>query len=642
MLVYDGKLEPGWQDWGWGKHDLSQGAARIDLSQHGGWILRNAELAGPFEALVFQMRAPGSFGTFLRVRMALKKDKESFPAVEISPGRLVPLADGWVQVAIPWSTLNPKGAPVDRVILHAQEAVNPEMVEFDKIAFTRFDAKAALAKAPVERLVIDCKAKGHRISPYIYGAAGSGDFGSTIVRWGGNRTTRYNWRAKALNVGKDWFFENTEGGDSLEWIAGNRENKLQGALTVPTIGWVAKDTSSYGFPVSVLGPQQRTDRHRKDAGNGVRPDGTQIVPGPPTQTSVPAPPSMIREWIEAIRADEQKHGSRGVHMYFLDNEPMLWKVTHRDVHPDPVGYDELLDRTIRYGTVLREADPNGLIAGPTLWGWTAYFYSAQDTAKGVNERPDRRAHGDMPLLPWYLKKLREHEQTTGKRVLDVLDVHYYPQAQRVYSKAADPKTAALRLRSTRSLWDPDYTDESWIKEPVRLIPRLKEWVAEYYPGLKVSLGEYNFGAEEDISGALAQAEALGRFGTEAIDYAFYWVVPPEESPVFWAFRAFRNFDGKGARFLDWSLPTSMRPQLSLFASTDATRKRVVAIAINLDPNLAVKTKIELSGCAPLASRQRFGYNRATPAIEDQGVRTGGDLEETFPPYSITIMDLTLR
>ena len=33
----------------------------------------------------------------------------------------------------------------------------------------------------------------------------------------------------------------------------------QPVLTVPTIGWVAKDTTSYGFPVSAMGPQQATE-----------------------------------------------------------------------------------------------------------------------------------------------------------------------------------------------------------------------------------------------------------------------------------------------------------------------------------------------------------------------------------------------
>jgi hypothetical protein len=329
-------------------------------------------------------------------------------------------------------------------------------------------------------------------------------------------------------------------------------------------------------------------------------------------------------------------------MYILDNEPSLWNTNHRDVHPDPLTYDELLDRTIRYGTAIRKADPQAHIAGPAEWGWTNYFYSAQDASLGLNLKPDRRAHGDVPLLPWYLKQLREHERKTGTRVLDVLDVHYYPQANGVYGKASDAATSALRLRSTRSLWDPSYKDESWIADNVRLIPRLKEWVAQNYPGLAVSLGEYNFGGEDHISGALALAEALGRFGTEGLDYAFYWYAPPKSSPAAWAFRAYRDFDGKGAQFLGRSLGTRMTSTVSLFASRDESGKHLVLIALNLDPSTAAKAKISLDGCAPIAKRRKYDYFAGAQSLADEGEQVGGALEETLAPYSINVFDITLK
>ena len=53
--------------------------------------------------------------------------------------------------------------------------------------------------------------------------------------------------------------------------------------------------------------------------------------------------------------------------YILDNEPTLWSATHRDVHPEPTGYDELLERTIAYASAVRRADPNAKIAGPAEW-----------------------------------------------------------------------------------------------------------------------------------------------------------------------------------------------------------------------------------------------------------------------------------
>src|SRR5436190_370453 len=92
-----------------------------------------------------------------------------------------------------------------------------------------------------------------------------------------------------------------------------------------------------------------------------------------------------------------------------------------------------------------------------------------------------RSNLSMPR-PLWLDQVRKHDEQAGQRTLDVLDVHYYPQASGVFSAADDPQTRGLRLRSTRALWDPTYTDESWIGEPVRLIPRLREWVDRYYPG----------------------------------------------------------------------------------------------------------------------------------------------------------------
>src|SRR4051812_14906451 len=141
--------------------------------------------------------------------------------------------------------------------------------------------------------------------------------------------------------------------------------------------------------------------------------GTPIKPNAPTVTSVEASPEFIKRWVQAIVANDQKTKSRSVEQYILDNEPSLWSGNHRDVHPEALSYDELLDRSIRYGSAIRAADPGALIAGPAEWGWTAYFYSPKDMASGVILRPDRRAHGDVPLLPWYLSQLREHDQATG-------------------------------------------------------------------------------------------------------------------------------------------------------------------------------------------------------------------------------------
>jgi hypothetical protein len=427
-------------------------------------------------------------------------------------------------------------------------------------------------------------------------------------------------------------------------LSDNRAHGLQTALTVPTIGWVAKDAISYSYPVSVYGKQQATAPENQDAGNGLTPGGREIAPGPPERTSIPAPPEFIGQWVRTIREHDRSRG-RSVHMYILDNEPMLWNSTHRDVHPEPVSYDELLDRTVRYASAVRQADPGAVIAGPALWGWPAYFYSAVDARWGFKIAPDRRLHGNVPLLAWWLRKLREHEQRTGVRLVDVVDVHFYPNAEGVGgddAAATDKVTAAKRIRSTRGLWDPTYKDESWVNDTVMLVPRLRKWIDENNPGLGISIGEWNFGAEGHQSGGLAVAEALGRFGVLGLTSAFYWVCPRENSPAFWAFRAYRNFDGAGGRFLDRSVRTEGSHDLSsLFVSRDEGGRHLVAVLLNHDPERALEATIDLGTCGTIVAQRALAYGGGetgfAPVAPPRVV--GGTLVHRASPYSMTVLDL---
>jgi hypothetical protein len=495
--------------------------------------------------------------------------------------------------------------------------------------------------------VVDCSAQATPISSLIYGIGGHAEpwaLGVTARRHGGNPTSRYNWELDTHNAGNDWFFRNgggaAPGNAFVPWLNENLSHGVKSVLTLPMLDWVAKDASSYSFPVSVFGPQKATAPELPDAGNGLTKAGKPIPPGPPTVTSVRSTPEQIERWVRRIRENDKTQG-RTVEAYILDNEPMLWNSTHRDVHPEPTTYDELLEKTIAYGSVIRRADPEGKIAGPAEWGWLAYHYSAKDTAAGVFLRPDRRQHGDVPLIPWYLRKLRQYEKRTGTKILDILDVHFYPMADGVYAGATDPATAAKRIRSTRSLWDPTYKDESWIGERMRVVPLLKEWIAENYPGLGLSIGEWNFGAGNHMSGGLATAEALGRFGLLGVTSAFIWGGPDDKTPNFWAFRAYRNFDEEGGRFQDWSIPVKSDGTLtSLFASRDDKREKLVAVLLNLAPVSPLSTEVTLRGCGAVSASRAFTYSGGEAGFSKLSLESTKDgLTAVVAPYSINVLDL---
>lgn len=666
--VFDGGIKGKWQDWGWAPRDVEVGKpARLNFANNAGWILAHRGLTGHFSTLTFRVLAPAKFGDFLEVRVSSDSD-DTFPRVQVAAEHRHAADGGWTEVRIPMAKLNPPGQPFDRVVLRASRGVDSSWVEVDKIALLgAADGSTAVGTVslnyPTHRvsMQIDCTKTTRSINPLIYGIAFSPrknvtdkfqwQVGATARRWGGNPASRYNWKlGNAWNTALDWYFMNVNytNINNYSWemfLDENRTHNVGTALTVPTMGWVAKDTKSYSYPVSIYGPQRARFGQNQDIGNGITPTGAKIAECDPTRTSQPAAPEFVGDWVKAIRAYDETHRGRSVNMYYLDNEPALWNSTHRDVHPQPLTYDELLRRTIDYARQIRRNDPQAVIAGPAEWGWPAYFFSAADAAAGFSKKPDRKAHGDTPLLAWYLQQLKSHEDRTGERLLNVLDVHYYPQSDGIYGghERTDAATAERRIRATRSLWDPTYKDESWINDTIRLLPRLRALVAENYPGLEIGIGEYNFGGEKHMSGGLALAEVLGRFGQEGVGSAFYWTYPSENSCAYNAFRAYRNYDGQGAHFLSRSIPTTGDKQTSLFASQDESGTSMVAIVLNMDPREGADTSIELAGCGDVTSGRMFQYTGGSEGIRpvtDKLTTEGrATVHQKLPPYSISIIDM---
>ncbi|MGA7992975.1 MAG: glycoside hydrolase family 44 protein, partial [Thermoanaerobaculia bacterium] len=432
-------------------------------------------------------------------------------------------------------------------------------------------ARPARGAAPVA-VTVDPNADRHPVSPLIYGmnygtAAQMSRLRVPVRRWGGNATTRYNWETDTNNSASDWFFTNYAGsanpaslpnGSAADvFVDEIRAAGGEALVTVPLIGWTPLDrTRRWGFSVAKYGAQQQTECSatgnaswcNPDAGNGVKTNGQNVTGNDAADTSKTIDATFVTRWMAHLALRVGNAAAGGVRLWALDNEPMLWNSTHRDVHPAGVTYDELWAKTAAVGAAIKAQDAGAKILGPAVWGWCAYFYSAAD---GCSAGGDRAAHGGEDFLPWYLDQARAWETAHGTRLLDTLDVHYYPQASGVaLTNDESVATSALRLRTLKSLYDPAYLDESWIGQAVGqavyLIPRMKAWITAHYPDTKLAISEYNWGSDDGISGALAQAEALAIFAREGVDLATRWVAPAENSRTEDAFLLYRNYDGAGA------------------------------------------------------------------------------------------------
>jgi hypothetical protein len=666
-MIYDDALGNSWGDWSWdpitrnlnNTSPVHGGSHSIAVTFTGGWGglqfgHQPALDLSAYDTLRFWIHGGGNGGQ--QVSVNLGSDNKA----------ITPQANQWQQIDIPLSQL---GSPTSAGVVAFWNATNNTQSIFylDDLQFVNAGLPTPTPVPPGvgPALSVNAQADQHPISPYIYGMNFAdedlaAELRLPVRRWGGNSTSRYNWQLNIQNTGSDWYFENIPddnagalpGGSSTnQFVDQDRRTNTKTILTMPLIGWTPKrrlEGHPYdcGFKVSTYGAQQSVDPWDTDCGNGVNAGGSNITGNNPTDTSTAITTTFVISWINHLKSRYDTAANGGVLFYNLDNEPMLWNSTHRDVHPNPTTYDEMRDKTYAYAAAIKQADPSAKTLGPVLWGWCAYFFSALDNCSSSGA--DYTSHGHVAFAAWYLQQMRAYEQAHGVRLVDYLDLHGYPAANGVsLSPAGNAATQALRLRSTRSLWDPTYVDESWIADMgweggiVKLIPRMKDWVTANYSGTKLAITEYNWGAPENINGAVAQADVLGIFGREGLDLATIWGPPTTTQPMAYAFRMYLNYDGAQHTFGDVSVrATSVdQGQVAIYAAKRSSDNALTFIVINKSLTQTLTSSIALSSTDPITRAAVYRYSAANlNAITreaDQAIGPSG-FSAAFPAQSITL------
>jgi len=436
------------------------------------------------------------------------------------------------------------------------------------------------------------------ISPYIYGTNQllTEEENWTAMRQGGNRLTGYNWENNASNAGTDWI---NSSDNFLTWIAGIQNENEPGIvtttfrdksielnayslITLQLAGYVARDKSG------TVTEQQTAPSSRWR--NVKFEKGSQFSLQPDTSDTF----VYIDEYVNfLVDRFGMANTSTGIKGYALDNEPGLWVSTHPRIHPVKVRCLESVQKAINVSTAVKNVDPYLEIFGPVLYGFNAYY--------SFQEAPDwdsvKAGTNYQWFIDYYLDQMRLAEITSGKRLLDVLDIHWYPEARgdnRITETNANTNADKLaRVQAPRSLWDNSYTENSWIGQwfgaYLPLIPRLKESIDEYYPGTKLAFTEFSYGGENDITGAIAMADVLGIFGKYDVYLGTYWQLDSPSNYISAAYKIYRNYDGNNSTFGDNSVPsvTSDSVSTSVYGSLNETGNEIHLVAINKKLNESV-------------------------------------------------------
>jgi len=517
-------------------------------------------------------------------------------------------------------------------------------------------------------ITVDAQLNRHPISPLIYGtcfasATQLSDLNCPLNRSGGNAETRYNWATNAHNRGRDWYFESiadspaTPGAAADDFVSLSKTGGAEPAVTIPIIGWMPKLAASRGklasYSTNKYGPQTDTDwQWMPSAGNGISvTNNTPITWNDPNDANFLTNSTFQQGYVRHLTNRWGLSTNGGVRHYIMDNEHSIWHSTHRDVHPNGAGRAEIRDKFFDYAGMVKAIDPNALVWGPEEFGWSGYFNSGADLQWGEQHNwtvpsPDRTTNGNMDYVCWLLKEFHQRDTNTNQRLLDYFTLHRYTEDDNVGGSDVSTATQLKRNRWTRSFWDTNYVDESWIgsqtENKVMLIPRMKNWVATYYPGTKIGITEYNWGAESHINGATTQADILGIYGREGLDLATRWTTPPSSSPTYKAMKMFRNYDGNKSCFGDISVGAAgpNPDNVSPYAAVRSADGALTLMVINKQLTAAAAATVNLANFIPAGIGQAWQLTAANSITRLSDISfSGATFTSTVPAQSITLFVL---
>ncbi len=466
------------------------------------------------------------------------------------------------------------------------------------------------------------------ISPYIYGINDAGyldDVTATAVRQGGNRFSGYNWENNYSNAGADWQHSSdtylTTGYDttlaqtpgacpihlSQDAAANNVDYKV---ATIQMAGYVSADRNG-AVSESEAAPSSRWKQV-------VASKGSAFSLTPNTSDNYVYMDEYVNYLVETLGDSTTP---TGIQAYNLDNEPGLWSSTHPRMHSSKTTCAEIVSKSTEYASAIKAVDPNAEVFGLALFGVGAYM--------SLSDAPDWSSYSSQYnwFVSYYLDKMQDAETAAGKRLIDAIDLHYYSEDTgqcRITNCTDNSHTSCVqaRVQAPRSLYDSTYIENSWIgqwcSQYLPILPNVNDSINTYYPGTKLAMTEYNFGGGDHISGAIAQADALGAFASNNVYIATLWPLTSNIEYQLSAIDLYTNYDGSGSSFGD-TLVQSSTSDISLATSyasingSDASKVTMVLTNKSLDKTQ--NATINLSSDADYSEATVYGITSASSEIQ---------------------------
>lgn len=375
-------------------------------------------------------------------------------------------------------------------------------------------------------VTIDLSVQPHRISPYLYGRNNSlsGYPGSGFTpEWtrlkdarvrffregGGNNSTKYNWRRK-LSSHPDWY--NNVYANDWSYAAQSLQDNMpfaQGMWSFQLIGKAAKTNTANFNDWGYNNSQWWTGVHQNLAGGGVvNPAGGSdaLTEGNPDlyleNWTADSTVAILPHWFNDLSLDKNQ-----LVYWSMDNEVEIWEGTHDDVMPTQLPAEDFMQRYFDVAKKAREKFPEIKLVGPVPaneWQWYNW-------PNGITEGGKK-----YPWLEYFIKRVAEEQQATGIKLLDVLDIHFYPgstkveevvQFHRVYFDKNYVFPEANGVKNISGSWDNSQNKEY-------ILERCKAWLEQYMGpehGVTFGVSETGISFINASTSAVWYASTLGEF-----------------------------------------------------------------------------------------------------------------------------------
>ncbi|WP_018342431.1 glycoside hydrolase family 44 protein [Cytophaga aurantiaca] len=394
-------------------------------------------------------------------------------------------------------------------------------------------------------ITIDPTANQHKISPWIYGRnnnlSDDPSNPTTSSQWqlyrdaglrmyrenGGNNSTKYNWKAK-LTSHPDWY--NNVYAHDWDYTATsllNNSANTQGLFAFQLLGKAAsnKQHNFNDWVYTQANGSINTSANWAGGGGPVAYGGNGGNGNPNLYLenwTADSTAKILDHWFNTLGYDKSRFT-----YWNMDNEPEIWSGTHDDIATSAITAELYMQKYFAVAKAVRAKFPNIKLVGPVStneWQWYNWNNSKVTDPHDGNE---------YPWMQYFIKRIAEEEAASGIRLLDVLDVHFYPgtendpsttlQLHRVWfdDQYVYPKANGVKVTGQYG-WDNNITKEYFFK-------RCDQWLTQYKGAnhnVTFSLSEYgaiaNGGSEDANVIACWYASHLGVFTENKVELFTPW------------------------------------------------------------------------------------------------------------------------